>query len=90
VQDFIGNHGGFNGPNAPFQYDRDTDCWLVSTDDWQWWNEVIVDNQNLADRILSLSKKHGSDAVAACIASCGSCDLEDHAALVNAALDENF
>lgn len=82
VQDFIGNNGGLDY----FHYNGDEhEC---SKDTFDWWKKVIDDQQKLVDRIFDLKEEIGSVFVNDAFESIPDCDLEDHAAVVNAALDE--
>lgn len=85
VQDFIGNTGAL--ANGQFVYDYDQDAYVCDNVTFEWWNKVCADNEALEERIYRLRKEHG-DNVYDVIAT--HCDLEDHAASVNAALDEAF
>lgn len=82
VVDFIGNNGGLDS----FVYNGDEhEC---SKDTFDWWKKVIDDQQKLVDRIFDLKEEIGSVFVNDALESIPDCDLEDHAAVVNAALDE--
>ena len=88
VQDFVGNGGGFE--NKDFVYNHEDDVFEVTAQAFGWWNQVISDQQELVYRIDELKEEHGSDAVNEVLYSVGGHDLEDDAAVVNAALDEAF
>lgn len=88
VQDFVGNGGGFE--NKDFVYNHEDDVFEATAQAFSWWNQVISDQQELVDRISELKEEHGSDAVNEVLESVGGHDLEDDAAVVNAALDEAF
>ncbi len=88
VQDFVGNGGGFE--NKDFVYNHEDDVFEATAQAFNWWNQVISDQQELVDRIDELKEEHGSDAVNEVLESVGGHDLEDDAAVVNAALDEAF
>lgn len=88
VQDFVGNGGGFE--NKDFVYNHEDDVFEATAQAFNWWNQVISDQQELVDRISELKEEHGSDAVNEVLESVGGHDLEDDAAVVNAALDEAF
>ena len=84
VVDFIGNNGGLDKDG--FTYDgEEYEC---SKDTFDWWKKVINDQQKLVDRISDLKEEIGSVFVNDALESVPDCDLEDHAAVVNAALDE--
>lgn len=87
VQDFIGNGGGFE--NKDFTHETD-DVFKATAQAYKWWNKVISDQQELVDRIGQLKEEHGSEVVNEVLESVGGHDLEDDAAVVNAALDEAF
>ena len=88
VQDFVGNGGGFE--NKDFVYNHEDDVFEATAQAFGWWNQVISDQQELVYRIDELKEEHGSDAVNEVLESVGGHDLEDDAAVVNAALDEAF
>lgn len=88
ISDFIGNTGAlFDGQ---FEWDEDRDAYVCDQGTFDWWDTVVMANQELEDRIYELVKEHGSEAVYEAIYAAGSTDLEDHAANVNQALDESF
>ena len=82
VVDFIGNNGGLDS----FVYNGDE--YECAQDTFDWWKKVIDDQQRLIDRIFDLKEEIGSVFVNDALESIPDCDLEDHAAVVNAALDE--
>lgn len=88
VQDFVGNGGGFE--NKDFVYNHEDDVFEATAQAFGWWNQVISDQQELVYRIDKLKEEHGSDAVNEVLELVGGHDLEDDAAVVNAALDEAF
>lgn len=88
VNDFVGNGSGFE--NKDFVYNHEDDVFESTAQAFNWWNQVISDQQELIERIDALKEEHGSDAVNEVLESIGGHDLEDDAAVVNAALDEAF
>lgn len=82
VVDFIGNNGGLDS----FVYNGDE--YECTRDTFDWWKKVIDDQQRLIDRIFDLKEEIGSVFVNDALESIPDCDLEDHAAVVNDALDE--
>lgn len=88
VQDFVGNGGGFE--NKDFAYNYDKDVYEATSQAFDWWHQVISDQQELVERIEELKEEHGSEAVYEVLESIKGHDLEDDAAVTNAALDEAF
>lgn len=88
IADFIGNHGAL--ADGQFERDDETGGYLCDQLTYDWWAEVIADNQALEDWLHALRAERGADAVNAIVAAAGNVDLEDLAAAVNAALDEKF
>ncbi len=86
--DMIGNHGGFCAEQ--FARIEGTDVYEASQVTYDWWAKVLSDNEALEGRLAILREAYGSDAVYDAVASAGSNELEDHAAAVNAVLDEVF
>lgn len=82
VVDFIGNNGGSDS----FVYNGDE--YECTKDTFDWWKRVVNDQQKLVDRISDLKEEIGEVFVTDALESIPDCDLEDHAAVVNAALDE--
>ena len=87
AQDLIGNYGGFT--DGQFTQNDDGD-YMCDQDTYDWWSRVLADQQALQDRIYDLSEEYGADVVQNAIGNAGDCDLEDQAAAINAALDEEF
>ena len=88
IADFVGNAGALI--DGQFEWNEEFDAYICDQETYDWWEEVISDNQELDNRIHELAKVHGSEAVHNAICEAGSIDLEDHAANVNRALDEAF
>ena len=87
IFDFVGNTGAFD---REFEAtDNENADFAISQADYDWWVEVVADNQALEYRIAELAAEHGYDRVMDVVASISS-DLEDYAANTNAALDEEF
>jgi len=90
--DFIGNHGGF--VNGDFvEVDKEFDVYMCSQDTYDWWEEVISDNERLEERIEELEEKYGRDEVQRALDDLGNMsdvDLEGYARVVNNQLDEVF
>lgn len=88
VQDFIGNYDAL--ADGQFIWDEEAGAYQAEQDTFDWWSEVISAQNALAERIAELKKEQGSDEVEAVVAAASEVDLEDHAAAVNKALDEEF
>ncbi len=88
IDDFIGNYGALT--DGQFTYDNELDAYICNQETFDWWEQVIHDNQNLDYRIQELIETHGTDAVYEVIDSAVGVDLKDHAAAMNKALDEAF
>jgi len=89
VVDFIGNTGALDDGQF-FDYDDDTETYTATRETFDWWETVVGDNQALEDRLHELRQEHGIESVHNAIGEAGNCDLEDMAANMNTALDENF
>lgn len=87
VTDFIGNYGALD--DGQFEWDEELDAYLCDQETFDWWEKVVTDNEDLEDRIVCLTSIHG-DQVYAVLNDAGNVDLEDHARLMNTALDEAF
>jgi len=87
ITDFIGNTGALD---RDFEWDDDRGAYVCSQETYDWWEQVVSDNQALEDRIHTLAQEHGLDAVYEAIADAGYVDLEDHAVNVAQVLDEVF
>lgn len=80
VADFIGNAGGF--VNGDFYKNEDGEL-ETTQENFDWWQEVIADNEALEAHIANLEEKFGRDAVQEILCSADvSGDLEYHAARV--------
>jgi len=88
VRDFIGNYGAL--ADGQFTYDAEQDAYLCDEYTYDWWANVVSDRQTLEDRLAELRDQYGADRVQEVLASVGSYDLEDEAAAINEALDEEF
>lgn len=88
VADFIGNAGGFVNGNFYKNADGEIE---TTQENFDWWKEVITENQALEAHIADLEEKFGYDAVQEILCSANvSGDLEDHAARVWQMLEEEF
>ena len=87
IFDFVGNTGAFDREFE--KIDDENADFAISQADYDWWAKVVAENQALEYRIAELAAEHGYDRVMDVVAS-NSSDLEDYAAAVNAALDEEF
>lgn len=88
VTDFIAAAGGFN--QVEFVWDRDSATGVCDADTFEWWSDVICDNQSLDDRIHNLVDTHGWEAVMEIVSSVEKTHIDSHASAVNAKLDEVF
>ena len=89
VGDFIGNYGALE--DGQFTYDDEYGVYLCRDQEtFNWWAKVVSDHQALEDRLAELRDEYGADRVQDVLASVGSYDLEDEAAAINEALDEEF
>lgn len=88
--DMIGNHDGFGPESWQFELDSDSGIYTANQETYDWWAKVLMENEELEERIEALKEEHGSDAVQEVIEAAGIVDLEDHAANLNKALDEAF
>ncbi|EGY51312.1 hypothetical protein [Neisseria shayeganii] len=88
IADFIGNTGALD--DGQFEWNEEQNAYICNQETFDWWEKVISDNQALENRIAELIEEHGSDAVYKVVADAAYGDLEDHAAIINSELDENF
>lgn len=88
IKDFIGNAGALS--DGQFEWDDEQDAYLCDQATFDWWEKVVLDNENLENRIYALRQQYGDDAVDSAIMAAGSNDLESHAGYLNQALDEAF
>lgn len=91
VNDMIGNHDGFGTEAHQFEaVDGDEYDFAAAQDTFDWWEKVARDNEELHERLQILNEEYGSDAVNDIVNLASEVDLEDLAAAVNKALDEEF
>ncbi|EGL18561.1 MULTISPECIES: hypothetical protein [unclassified Paenibacillus] len=88
VKDFIGNYDAFL--DGQFTINEDLHAYEATQETFDWWEKVINDNQALEDRLNSLREEYGSDRVNEIVSAASDVDLEDLAAAVNKALDEEL
>ncbi|AKG37826.1 hypothetical protein VK70_17120 [Paenibacillus durus ATCC 35681] len=88
IQDFIGNYGALS--DGQFTFDEETGTYIADQDTFDWWDKVVTDQTALEARIAELKEEHGYEAVDEVVNEATSVDLEDLAAAVNKALDEEF
>lgn len=88
ISDFIGNTGAFE--DGTFTYDEEKDAYIVSQDDYEWWEGIVRQQEELDERIYELKQEHGSEAVSEVVKDAADTDLEDRASAINAALDEAY
>ena len=88
ANDFVAPAGRFD--QVEFVWDRDSATYINDSSTFEWWSDVICDNQALDDRIHKLVDTHGWDAVMEIVSSVDKTDIDFHASAVNAALDEVF
>lgn len=86
IADFIGNTGALM--DGQFEWDEELDAQVCDQATFDWWNTVVDNNQELTDRIHEMLKIYNQDAVYKVIGENSNVDLEDHASVINAALDE--
>ena len=86
IADFIGNTGALM--DGQFEWDEELDAQVCDQATFDWWDTVVDDNQELTDRIHEMLKIYDQDAVYKVIGENSNVDLEDHASVINAALDE--
>ncbi|MDQ6422601.1 hypothetical protein RB620_24520 [Paenibacillus sp. LHD-117] len=89
--DMIGNYDGYG--TEPHQFERIDEFgydFTASQDTVDWWEKVARDGEELYERIQGLNEEYGSEAVHAVVSQAAAVDLEDLAAAVNKALDEEF
>ncbi len=87
INDLVGNTGAFD---REFSERTDEGEYILSSEDYEWWSEVVDGLQAAHDRIYELKEIHGSDAVYAVLESTGDVDLEQQAGEIMNALDEAF
>jgi len=87
INDLVGNTGAFD---REFSERTDEGEYIISSEDYDWWREVVDGLQAAHDRIHELKIEHGSDAVYAALETCGDIDLEYQAPEIMRALDEAF
>lgn len=88
IEDLIGNTGALT--NGQFTWDEYFDAYFCDQDTYDWWSNLVAEQQLLKERIHNLVREHGEEAVYEAIDKAGCVDLEDYAANVNRALDEAF
>ncbi len=88
IADFIGNTGSLH--DGQFEYDEDTEIYTTTQENYDWWETVVTDNQELENRLFELRQEHGNEAVHNAIGESGNCDLEKLAVRLNQNLDEVF
>ena len=71
-------------------WDDDEQEYSCSSEEFDFWADLIEKHQLIYNRIDELSSMHGRDAVYAAIGDAGDCDVEDQPASISAALDEAF
>ena len=90
TNDFIGGYGAFG--DGKFIYDDELDAFICDQETFDWWNEIITNQQALLYKIQKLNEKYGKDVVDKVIesSSMGLVDLEDEASYVDSELNEAF
>ncbi|OKP97837.1 hypothetical protein A3849_13760 [Paenibacillus sp. P46E] len=88
VQDFIGNYDAL--ADGQFTWNEGAGAFLAEQDTFSWWSQVIEDQKALDERIAELKESHDSEDVDAVVNAAADVDLENLAASVNKALDEEF
>ena len=88
IIDFMSNFGALT--DGQFVFDEALDAYVCTQEIFEWWDEVIDENQALEYRIHDLIKEHGSDAVNEVTQYAGDDDLAYHAVRVHRALTEAF
>jgi hypothetical protein len=86
--DFVGNNNGF--VNGDFVAAEDGSYTARDLATYEWWRKVVQDEIALTQRLDVLHAAHGRAAIYAALEGTDACDLEDHAAVVNSALDKAF
>lgn len=74
--------------DGALDWDADAETYVCDQETYDWWSEVVADNQALNERIYQLVAEIGRDAVDAAIRSVGAVELADFAYLANCALDD--
>lgn len=86
TQDLLGNHGALP------EYDDDTDTYLMSQDDFDWWSDLVDRYQEADDRYYEicreLDENERSEFEDIVSSHCGGVDLETHPDALQQACDE--
>ncbi|WP_338465071.1 hypothetical protein [Shouchella rhizosphaerae] len=90
ARDLIGNYDGLGKEDHQFAYDEESEVYITSQENFDWWKRVLDDQQALEDRIAELSEEHGKDKVNEVIRNAGDNELEYQASAINTELDEAF
>jgi len=88
ASDLIDHQGAF--VDGQFEQEKGSNTYVCSQDTFDWWHKVVTDNQLLEYRIHNLIEEHGMEVVHDILDKASNVELEDHAAEVNQALDEEF
>ena len=86
TQDLTGNHGALP------EYDDDTDSYQMSTDDFEWWSDLIERYQEADDRYYDIARSldwYEREEFEEMVSShVGGVDLETHPDALQQACDE--
>lgn len=88
IADFIGNTGALT--DGQFVLDEDSNAYICDQATFDWWLDVVTNNQAINERINTLSKEHGVEVVLDAVSEAGGVDLENYAGCAEHALDEAF
>lgn len=85
TNDLMGNYDGLP------EYDEETDSYLMTTDDYKWWADLIARYQEADDRYYEIAKELDPaerEEFEDIVASHCSVDLENHPEALQQACDE--
>jgi hypothetical protein len=96
--DLVGNHDGFNDdPECGFaeetdEYGLTTGRYITSKDNFEWWEDIVCQINDVNNRIDNLKDEFGVERVDEVVYQCnrGNTDLEYYAVELNRWLDDEF
>ena len=98
LNDLVGNHDGFNDdPECGFaeetdEYGLTTGRYITSKDNFEWWEDIVCQIDDVNNRIDNLKDEFGVERVDEAVYQCnrGNTDLEYYAVELNRWLDDEF
>lgn len=87
IEDFIGV-GGEERDN--FHFDEEQSAYSISQETYEWWKDIITDNQKIEDHLHELRQEHGNDRIDSLRDEAAWGDLEYRAQAIKDALAQEF